>query len=227
MYSNLYEILEVSQSASQEAIDANYKRLHLKHSDPASKGDEDATNQLIALREAYRTLSDVELRRKYDNKLDSQQSNLIIEETSSHSLLKILLVVSTIGACLFGYGKHQAAQEKARLEKEQIAATAKLAELEAQREQTERLAILQAEQQRLQAQAILERQQRESDYAYGKQVSRDLERAETQARQEREKEERQRTLAEKQKQNEFERQLAKERALARQMEHDRLQRSRY
>jgi curved DNA-binding protein CbpA len=226
MNSNLYELLEVSQSASQEAIESNYKRLYSKHATPASVGDEDATNQLIVLREAYRTLSNVELRRKYDLKLETQQSSASLKETSSNSMLKVWIVIFAIGASAFGYGKYQSAQEKARLEKERIEATAKLAEIEAQRLEAEKLASLRAEERRLQTLEALERQQRERDFAYGKQVSRELERAETQARQERERAERQRTQEEKQKQNDYERQLAKERALARQMEQDRL-RNRY
>lgn len=221
MAGTLYDLLEVSRSASRESIVAAYHRLHAKFSEPAASGDEDAINHLVALREAHRILANPESRRKYDERLDLQQSEQLAAHDSSISFAKVLPLVSLLAVSGLFYAKYQSEQEKARLAQEQVAASVRAAELEAQRERDQRFAESQAEQQRLRAEA-LERNEREREIAYGRQVSHELERAEVRLRIERERAERERANAERQKQYDYERQLSKEKALARQMELERL-----
>lgn len=64
---NLYEVLGVSKSASADEIHAHYlEKLHQVHPD-RNAGDEDGAHErTIEVVNAYRTLSDPELRKQYD-----------------------------------------------------------------------------------------------------------------------------------------------------------------
>lgn len=68
MAKTLYDLLEVSQTASAESIAASYRRLQAAQA--ALVGDpqcgEDATNQLIALREEQQRLYEAERRLAQD-----------------------------------------------------------------------------------------------------------------------------------------------------------------
>lgn len=210
MDNNFYKLLEVDLSASQEAIAASYKRLHDKFSRELSDGDEDATNQLIALREAYGTLSDSRRRQRYDEKLAARLADSAAVEEPARPFFKLLLIVAVIGACSVGYAKYQSEQEKARLERERVAATAKLAEVEAQKQREEKQAADEAELRRRRDENY-DRYIRERDRAYGSMVTRNNDYAEAQARQNKQREEQQRV-------NEANQQLAREKAYLRQLE---------
>jgi len=214
MANNFYQLLEVDPAASQEAIAAAYQRLHAKFSQQFSDGDEDATNQLIALREAFGTLSDTSRRQRYDARLEARQDEIATSDVQARPFFKLLLIVGLIGACSVGYAKYQSEQEKARLERERVTAEAKLAEVAAQKEREERLAADAAEAQRRKDENY-ERYVRERDRAYGSMVSRNAEyavaQAEAQARQNRQREEQQRI-------NDANQQLAREKAYLRQLE---------
>lgn len=214
MATNLYDLLEVNQSASQEAIVAGYKRLQAKFVDQAAQGDEDATNQLIALREAHATLSDPDRRRRYDDRLVERQAEPLVAASPGGGFAKLIIFALIIGVCAVWYAKFQSDQEKARLERERVVAEAKQAELQAKREQEEMLAAQQAEQRRLREEAI-ERANRANDLAYANQVSRNVYRQETLARQQ---EEQQRAAAEREQKYDAARQLAREKAYLRQLE---------
>lgn len=213
MATNLYDLLEVNQSASQEAIAAGYKRLQAKFVDQAAQGDEDATNHLIALREAHATLSDPDRRRRYDDRLLERQAEPPVASPGG-GFTKLIVFALIIGLCAVWYGKYQSDQEKARLERERVVAEAKQAELQAKREQEEMVAAQQAEQRRLREEAI-ERANRANDLAYANQVSRNVHRQETLARQQ---EEQQRAAAEREQKYDAARQLAREKAYLRQLE---------
>ena len=69
--STLYDVLEVSSSASADIIDAAYQRLAEKF-DPARDANTyrpHARVQLDAVKQAYLTLGDAEKRALYDRKL--------------------------------------------------------------------------------------------------------------------------------------------------------------
>ena len=224
MANTFYDLLEVNQSASPEAIAAGYKRLHAKSAERAANGDQDATNYLIALREAFSTLSDPQRRQRYDARLEERESVReaeFIVEPRSGGMLKWLLFGAVFVACAIGTAKYRAEQEKAQLEKERAIAAAKIAEIEAQKEIEEKRAAEQAEYQKRRDQAI-ERASRERDLAYANQVSRNLQQAENQARwdqqREQQREQQQKASAERQQQYEAERQLAREKAYLRKIE---------
>ena len=221
MANTLYDILEVSPTASSETIDASFKRLKNAYSPAAANGDEDATNRLIALKEAFTTLSDPARRRRYDDSLAVRVSTSDEASSGSGGILRWILVLLLVGAAIFGYQRHRTEQERLRLQAEQSAAALRLAEIEAQR--AEEAALQQQEERRrrdqLQAEAI-ERYERERAMSDGRQVSSELERSEQRERQ-------QQMLAERQRQIEAERQLARDKAYLRQLEAENRRRTYY
>jgi len=60
-----YEILGVSKNATQDEIQAAYRRLVMQYHPDINKAP-DATQKMAEINEAYDTLSDPEKRRKYD-----------------------------------------------------------------------------------------------------------------------------------------------------------------
>ena len=68
---SLYEQLGVTPQASLKAIQQSFFRLAKKFdpSAPGNHGNPGARDQYLALHDAYRTLSDPEMRRKYDDSL--------------------------------------------------------------------------------------------------------------------------------------------------------------
>ena len=222
MANTLYDLLEVSASASQESITVSYRRLHAQYASLQSSSDgEDATNRMIALREAYTTLSNPERRRAYDEKLAARAAAVVAQEAQPRSHTKALLLAAVIGASGLGYAKYQLTREQAALEKEKAAAAVRLAEIEAQRaregEEHQRVAARQADYQREQAEAR-ERHQRERDLAYGRQISRDLQRGEAMAQQEKQSEEQRKLREEQQRQYEVQRRLAQDKVTLRRLE---------
>lgn len=217
MANDLYELLEVNASASQDAIAAGYKRLHAKSAELAAQGDEDATNLLVALREAYGTLSDPERRQRYDARLAARNSEALAPAGRSTSFFKLLLIAAVVGASGVGYAKYQSDQEKLRLESVREAASVKKAELEAQRAREETALAREADEQRRQQEEI-ERLNRQRDIAYGNQVSKDIQRAEAQARYDKQKEEQRLAQVEREQKYAADRQLAREKAYLRQVE---------
>ncbi|RIX48303.1 MAG: hypothetical protein D3M94_05295 [Rhodocyclales bacterium GT-UBC] len=223
MANTLYDLLEVNQTASAETIAANYRRLHAKSAEQAANGDQDATNLLIALREAFSTLSDPQRRQRYDARLQEREAREVVyvDSGSSGSLVKWLIFGAIFAACAIGTAKFRAEQEKARMEAEQAAAAAKIAEIEAEKEIREKRAAEQAEYQRRRDEAA-ERAARERDLAYANQVSRNIQQAENQARweqqREQQREQQQKAIAERQQQYDAEHQLAREKAYLRKIE---------
>jgi colicin import membrane protein len=224
---SLYDILEVSKLASPEAISESYKRLYAKYSGESASGNEDATNRLIALREACTTLANPEKRKAYDQRLAASEHAVVYEETPPRwSFLRVLIIVSVLGTCGVIYSKHKASEEQARLKKEEMAAALRLSELEAQKAIEEKLAAEKAEYQQRRDEAY-ERANRDREYRYATQVSRDIQRAESQARWEKEQQARQQEKEERQKQSEAERQLAREKAYLRRIEAENARYPRY
>lgn len=223
MQKSLYDLLEVSPTASQDSIAVSYRRLHAKFAELQSGSDnEDATNQLIALREAYSTLSNPERRAAYDEKLTARATVEQSQDGEPRSYAKLLVLLALIGACGFGYARYQSNQaQQAALEREKAAAEVRLAEIEAQRERErlaqERHAARQEESQREQEERRA-RYERERDQEYGRQISRDLQRQEASAQYEKQREDQRKLREEQQRQSDAERRLAQDKATLRRME---------
>lgn len=223
MQKSLYDLLEVSATASPESIAVSYRRLQAKFAELQSSSDsEDATNQLIALREAYSTLSSPERRAAYDDKLAARTTAEQSQDGEPRSYAKGLLLLALIGVCGFGYARYQSNQaQQLILEREKAAAEVRLAEIEAQRErervEREGYAARQAENQREQEERRA-RYERERDQEYGRQISRDLQRQEAAAQYEKQRDEQRKVREEQQRQSDAERRLAQDKATLRRME---------
>lgn len=63
---NYYDILWVSQSASEAEIKKAYKKMAMKHHPDRTKGDKAAEAKFKEANEAYQTLSDVTKKKNYD-----------------------------------------------------------------------------------------------------------------------------------------------------------------
>ena len=81
MKKNYYEILEISENASQEIVEKAYKTLAMKyhpdlHGD--STGDENFEEKLKLINEAYGVLKDKEKRAEYDEemRIEAERDNL-------------------------------------------------------------------------------------------------------------------------------------------------------
>lgn len=223
----LYDLLEVSQSASADAVGASYKRLHSRYSELATAGgDDDAANRMVALREAFATLSDPARRQRYDDHLAFRASLIAAPAAAGRSWLKPLLIAAVVGLSAVGYQKYQAEQAQARFEAERSIAATRLAEAEAQQAAEERAAAELARRQALREQAI-ERANRERDLAYGEEVTRRRERAEAEARRDKLYDEQRKQREEQQKQYDADRQLAREKAYLRQIEAEKSRYPRY
>ena len=162
----LYDILEVSASASPEGIRAAYERLSGKFNtenaaDPASRVRHDA------VKEAFFTLGNPEKRKLYDAKLARGRGVLEnVQVVEPFWSIPKLIVVGLILAVAAGfYHSHQKEQGRlARLETErQIAAAKAKEEEEKARVEIEKARL--ESQQRRQEQAQEDRVRRERDVA--------------------------------------------------------------
>jgi DnaJ-class molecular chaperone len=138
-----YNLLEVSQSATQEAIAAAYKCRHAQLAtriNGIEGADEETLDRITALREAFSTLSDPERRRDYDLQLKTRgnQASSISEEAPR--FLKPLVLVGLAAVFGLGYPRFHAEQE----ERERVAAEARMVDLQLQTERAEKKAAVQA-----------------------------------------------------------------------------------
>lgn len=63
---NYYEVLGLSNGASQEEIKKSFRSLALKHHPDKNKNSEESRQKFMKIVEAYEILSDEQARKKYD-----------------------------------------------------------------------------------------------------------------------------------------------------------------
>ncbi len=160
---SLYDILEVSPSASLDSIRASYERLSASYSKGGADADADLRTKAIA--EAFLTLSNPDRRAQYDKKLAIrlQPVSYTIEDIEPFwtmpKLVVLALIVIVGGSFFYNYKK-----EEARLEAEKVIATAKAKEAEVKAKAEAEQAQLELDKQRELA-LQEERQRRERDAA--------------------------------------------------------------
>ena len=121
----LYDLLEVSNTASTESIRAAYERLSGKF-DASNATSAEMRIQAEAIKEAFLTLSNADQRAQYDRKLEQRSIAALgnVQVVEPFWTLPKLIVVGVVVLGLGGfYFKHQ--QTQARLEAEKVIAAAK------------------------------------------------------------------------------------------------------
>jgi colicin import membrane protein len=215
----LYDLLELSRTASQEAILSSYQRLSAKVSD----SDPDAENKRKILTEAFSSLSEPARRLRYDKKLSDESTSpeiSVYDENSTSPFKKILFTGLVIALCAFGYNKYSKDKEAAFIEKER----ARTAEVLAAAQRAEQEELLAAKMNR-DEQLRQDRQQRyEAEVArqQGAQISQSITYAEERARRESESQarmqQREQENAQRKEQTEAQNRLARDKAQLRQLE---------
>ena len=66
---NLYKVLEVSNTASQAEIKRSFRNLALRYHPDRNKNSEESKQKFMRIVEAYEVLSDQQSRKNYDNNI--------------------------------------------------------------------------------------------------------------------------------------------------------------
>ncbi len=167
---SLYDLLEVSEIASQEVIHAAYARLSDSLKSKIANSDApDAEIQLRAIHDAYRMLSNTQSRQRYDESL--AMKNVVYEDdgpfwTKTKTVLTAIIFLAVLGV----HAKHSRDVEKEQTERLRIAAVQaekeNQAKLEEEKNKLER--ELEAQQRR---DAMQQQAQFESDRRYGDSIT--------------------------------------------------------
>lgn len=164
MSRTLYDILEVSENASQEVIHAAYSRLSEKlKSKIANEHAPDAEILLRALTDAFRTLSSPQSRNRYDASLAAKIA--VYEDDEPFWTKTKIALMSVIMIVAFGaYAKHSREVEREQTERARIVAEQaekdRLAKLEAEHAQLARDKEIQDRRDAAQLQQQFERDRR-------------------------------------------------------------------
>lgn len=168
----LYDILQVSQSASHEVMQAAYEKLLRSIEDGRTSFSHDDTEiRLKAVREAYRVLSDPQRRAVYNQTLIPDED---IEKAPEPEKSKVNIWVATavvlIGGLIY-YNVHlsnqraamaaEAAKIQADVEKERLAAEQERLRLERTEKVAEVILAKQQEQEQIRSKYEMDRIQRE------------------------------------------------------------------
>ena len=142
-----YDILEVSNTASSETIDAAYQRLAARF-DPGKEGnagDAAARMQYDAIKQAYLTLTNADSRAQYDRKLQLRAFAPVrqVEALEPFWTLPKMIIAGVLVLCIGGFYHVKQQKEQVRLEAERVIAVAKGKEAEekAKAEAEQRLAM--------------------------------------------------------------------------------------
>lgn len=220
MGKTLYDILEVSPSASPEAIAVAHKRLtekyHPEH--PRNQDNPDAFNLYKAVNDAFKTLSHPELRQRYDQRLDTEARAEAAPPPTSRLgtwLAGLLLIVAATGAWQY-HNKLESEKARALAEAERQTRERREMELAAEAEKT-RIAQEAAEAQR---QARAQSDARLSFDIANARATYALRAQERAASQDARNQELQRQAQAREQQREAQLRLERDKALLRQMEYD-------
>ncbi len=227
----LYGILGIDSGATTEQIEKAYQRFVSRlQSGVDDLSPEETNNQMVAIREAYRTLSNPILRQRYDQKLadlDFSHSNTHTASGYSASSGNIfgLKTVALIGMIalsgLYLYNQNAKERERLRIEHEHEVQMKAVQILEDQQKQNAKVqdvvwsnSEVRSEDQRLR----MQQQQFERESALAQQQDNQRRQLEFQQQQQQKREEESR---QRQEQQRHQQQLQSEKRLLQQMERDR------
>jgi curved DNA-binding protein CbpA len=114
MKRSLYEMFGLPRDADQTQIDSAFEALNVRLKPGVMRGDSDAVNDSILLKDGYQILSDPGRRAHYDSTLDGAKSGIAFlpEDTKMRSRLgletMVLIVLATV---LGGIVYHQLTKE--------------------------------------------------------------------------------------------------------------------
>ena len=167
---SLYDLLEVSEIASQEVIHVAYARLSDSLKSKITNSDApDAEIQLKAIHDAYRMLSNPQSRQRYDESL--AMKNVVYEDdvpfwTKTKMVFAAIVVLAALGV----YTKHSRDVEKEKAEGLRIAAVQAEKENQAKLEEAKNKLEREQEAQR-RRDALQQQAQFESDRRYGDSIT--------------------------------------------------------
>ena len=118
----LYEILELSETASPESVRAAWDRLSARFNpNRAENATDPATRtRYAAVKEAYLTLGNPQKRAAYDQRLNARW-NAAVNQSFHLSPKAAFVLIALFGLGAYGYN---AKQERARIQSEKAIATA-------------------------------------------------------------------------------------------------------
>jgi curved DNA-binding protein CbpA len=87
---NLYQILNVQPTASQEEIKKAYRRLAMKHHPDRNHGNKEASTEMQDIQRAYDVLGDPERRKRYDE-TGATEDGPSPEKTAKEELAKLFI----------------------------------------------------------------------------------------------------------------------------------------
>ncbi|WP_334157659.1 DnaJ domain-containing protein [Oryzomicrobium sp.] len=234
MSKTLYDLLEVSSTASAETIAAAHQRLAEKYHPhaPHNQGtadDGDALNRYKAINDAFQVLSRPESRQRYDQQLASKANAAATAAMLAPPPSRRLgwVAVLLIGAALVGGWQYQSRQEaekaRALAEVERQAKERRALELAAELEKTRLLQEAAEARQQAQLQAQAERDAQHSYEVANARADAALhsrEVAAANAARENRRQQQQVLALEQERQREAQQRLERDKATLRQMEYD-------
>lgn len=175
----LYDLLEVSESASSETIQAAYDRLAVKF-DPArdgNAGNAAVRMQFDAIRQAFLTLGNADGRAQYDRKLELRNlaSQPQVEVLEPFWTVPKMIIAAVLVVSIGGFYHVKQKKEEARLEAERVIAVAKAKEAEEKaKAEAEQRQAQQIESERERAERVEANRLRRERDADLRQVQRDI-----------------------------------------------------
>lgn len=227
----LYAILGVDPAATIEQVERAYQRFVARlQSGEDDLSPEETNNQMVAIREAYRTLSNPILRQRYDQKLASSgltRSNAQDNSEQSSSAgnifgLKTVALIGLIGLSgLYLYNQNAKERERLRIEHEHEVQMKAVQIVEDQQRQSAKIQdgfLSQSERNSAAQQLRMQQQQFERESALAQQQENQRRQLEFQQQQQQRRDEENRQRQEQMRQQQ---QLQTEKRLLQQMERDR------
>jgi curved DNA-binding protein CbpA len=212
---SLYDLLEVSTTASVEAIRSSFDRLTAKFEEGSlvTHAGLDAQAHYNLIKDAYFTLGNPNKRADYDKKINtntaaSTPATTYYEDSPGmSSWTKVFLVVLVVAAGIYGYKIHRDSE----VETARLLAQAQQAELEKTQKEKDMEALALSSQQTAQERAEMERARIEAD-----QNSHQLQRNQEQARrdEERTRQEEERRRQSDARQQQYRGELERQRTIA-------------